>query len=369
MDQPLWPGVPPLPPPLPQAPPPLPERRHQPQFTGTAREFFGIWFVNLILSILTLGIYSAWAKVRTERYFYSNTRLAGSTFDYIANPIAILKGRLIAYAVVILLVVSNHFLPLVYLLIFVLLFLLMPAFIVLSLRFRARNSVWRGIGFRFDQPVSEGYMPFMMWRLISSMTLGLLSPLAQLKQQEFVVEGHRYGTRRFRFKGDLGQYYLQFVIALGTGIGTAIVLISVAVLIALLVKHFTASDGATIFASGFLVALSIVYLLIFVLMAFLQVRYTNLLWRNASLGPHTFESTLRARRVLWIYASNALAIVFSLGLAVPWAMIRLARYRAEHWALLAMGDLDDFAASSDMNVRATGAELVEALDAGLDFGI
>ena len=79
--------------------------RYEPEFTGRAGEFFGIWFVNLSLSILTLGIYSAWAKVRTERYFYGNTRLAGAAFEYFASPIAILKGRLIAYAVVAVLVI------------------------------------------------------------------------------------------------------------------------------------------------------------------------------------------------------------------------------------------------------------------------
>ncbi len=31
-------------------------------FSGRGSEFFGIWIVNVLLSILTLGIYSAWAK-------------------------------------------------------------------------------------------------------------------------------------------------------------------------------------------------------------------------------------------------------------------------------------------------------------------
>ncbi|MGI9420607.1 MAG: DUF898 family protein, partial [Geminicoccaceae bacterium] len=59
-------------------------------FTGRAGEYFGIWIVNLLLSIVTLGIYSAWAKVRTRRYFYGNTKLADSTFDYLASPVQIL---------------------------------------------------------------------------------------------------------------------------------------------------------------------------------------------------------------------------------------------------------------------------------------
>ena len=69
-------------------------------FSATGSEYFRIWIVNLLLSIVTLGIYSAWAKVRRNRYFYSSTHLAGSSFEYHGNPIAILKGRIVAAVVV-----------------------------------------------------------------------------------------------------------------------------------------------------------------------------------------------------------------------------------------------------------------------------
>ncbi|RMH94446.1 DUF898 domain-containing protein [Lysobacter pythonis] len=361
----IWPDAPSLPP----GPPPLPESHHRPQFSGSAREFFGIWFVNLLLSILTLGIYSAWAKVRTERYFYSNTRLAGAAFEYIADPIAILKGRLIAYAIVIVLVLSSHFFKLLYLALIMLVFVAMPAFIVWSLRFRARNSLWRGLGFRFDQPLGDGYMPFFLWKILSSISLGLLSPVARMKQQEFVVEGHRYGVKRFRFQGELGDYYKEFLASLALGVAVMVGIGVLTAVIGFFVRQATGINGSDVLITSLFIVVGAFYLLFFVLLVFLRVRYTNLLWGNAALGPHRFESTLRAREVIWIYASNALAIVFSLGLAVPWAMIRLARYRARHWTLVAMGDLDDFVASSDMRVRATGAELVDALDTGFDFGL
>ncbi|MGZ5661700.1 MAG: DUF898 family protein, partial [Usitatibacter sp.] len=56
-------------------------------FTGDAREYFRIWIVNLFLSVITLGIYSPWAKVRKKRYFYGNTWVAGANFDYHGNPL------------------------------------------------------------------------------------------------------------------------------------------------------------------------------------------------------------------------------------------------------------------------------------------
>ena len=71
--------------------PPLPLR-----FTGRGGEYFGIWIVNLLLTILTVGIYSAWAKVRRIQYFYRHTELAHSSFDFHGSPIKILLGRFIA---------------------------------------------------------------------------------------------------------------------------------------------------------------------------------------------------------------------------------------------------------------------------------
>ena len=67
-------------------------------FTGQGSEYFRIWVVNLLLTLVTLGVYSAWAKVRTARYFRNNTRLDGHVFDYHGNPAAILRGRIIALA-------------------------------------------------------------------------------------------------------------------------------------------------------------------------------------------------------------------------------------------------------------------------------
>ena len=48
-------------------------QRHQIKFHGDGGNYFAIWLVNIFLSVITLGIYSAWAKVRTYRYFYGNT--------------------------------------------------------------------------------------------------------------------------------------------------------------------------------------------------------------------------------------------------------------------------------------------------------
>ena len=58
-------------------------------FSGTGKEYFRIWIVNLCLTIATAGIYSAWAKVRRLQYFHRSTALAGAVFDFHGDPKAI----------------------------------------------------------------------------------------------------------------------------------------------------------------------------------------------------------------------------------------------------------------------------------------
>src|SRR5688500_14405618 len=78
------------------------------EFTGRAGEYFRIWIVNVFLTVITLGIYSAWAKVRRNRYLYSSVRLAGASFEYLAEPMQIFKGRLIAVGLLAVYAAAGH---------------------------------------------------------------------------------------------------------------------------------------------------------------------------------------------------------------------------------------------------------------------
>jgi uncharacterized membrane protein YjgN (DUF898 family) len=78
------------------------------QFKGTADEYFRIWIVNTLLSVVTLGVYSAWAKVQRLQYFYGNTFLDGVPFAYHAAPLAILKGRVLTYGVLAIVAVLSY---------------------------------------------------------------------------------------------------------------------------------------------------------------------------------------------------------------------------------------------------------------------
>jgi len=74
--------------------------------------------------------------------------------------------------------------------------------------------------------------------------------------------------------------------------------------------------------------------------AYLRSRLANLLYGNTRIGPHSLSCRQRARDLVVLYLANALAVLFSAGLLIPWAKVRLARYRAECLTLHAEGSLD-----------------------------
>ena len=64
------------------------------EFTGSGREYFRVWIVNLLLSIVTLGLYTPWARRRTAQYFYSHTHVAGSPLEFVAETRRMVFGFL-----------------------------------------------------------------------------------------------------------------------------------------------------------------------------------------------------------------------------------------------------------------------------------
>ena len=183
-------------------------------FTGKAGEYFGIWIVNLLLSIVTLGIYSAWAKVRRKKYFYNNTLVDGVGFDYHANPIAILKGRIIAVILFIAYSVLSNFSLVLGALLGFTLFLAIPWIVVRGMMFNARNSSYRGLRFDFNGSYGEAIKVFIGYTLLTIVTLGLAIPFVAQRTQKFIISGHKFGTSNFKMEALVKDFYKIYLILL-----------------------------------------------------------------------------------------------------------------------------------------------------------
>ena len=328
------------------------------KFTGSAGEYFKIWIVNIFLTVLTLGIYSAWAKVRKKRYFYGNTFVQNAPFDYLADPIKILKGRLITFGVLVVLLVTVHFLTYLALILVIPAIALFSWLVVKALTFRARNSSYCNIRFDFSGTYGQAMRIFIGQPIITVLTLGLGYPYQPYLRNKFVINNSAYGTTPFTFSVEVRSFYrIYFWQAFG-----------LSVVVGILTTIAIGLGQSLLPASAYQLFGQIISLLAsLTLIAFLRARVTNLVWSNVALGDHRFKSTLSSSEMIWIYLSNAIVIVFSLGLLIPWASIRMARYRLANLCLYSSGKLDNFVASEVEKVGAVGEEIIDFFD--FDVGL
>ena len=396
---------------------PIPENSNTPsdtihaqvgfEFHGRTAEYFKIWIVNLLLSIITLGIYSAWAKVRTKRYFYSNTQLEGSSFDYTAEPIQILKGRLLAVALLCAYQGISYLWPQFSSIAFLGLVILAPLVIVMSMRFRMRNTVWRGVRFGFDIELAKAYrlfmppivyfallaaLPFVLgvdltvledpeaniddpdvintWKTYSiavgsSAILAMLAfPWWQKNFYEYVGNASRYGQEKFSFIGFssefYGIYFAAFAISLGGfALAFALIFIISTTFSPLLEGSFLESAIPVLFVVIFMIPYAMAA-------AYIVTQRTNVVYSNLQLGKLCLNSQLSPKYMMWLYTTNTLAIVLSLGFAIPWAMIRVAHYRAST-ITLHTANLEAFSAKQMEDSNAVGEEVGEMF--GFDMGL
>ena len=183
-------------------------------FNGKASEYFGIWIVNLLLTLVTFGIYSAWAKVRRKKYFYNNILVDNVGFDYHAKPIAILKGRVIAFAFFIAYSLSGQFNPFIPGALMLIFFIALPWLVVRYSMFNARNTSHRGLRFDFVGKVGEAFRVFFLLPIITMFTLGLAVPFASHQRNKFLMDNHKFGMSQFNMQATVKSFYKVYWIVI-----------------------------------------------------------------------------------------------------------------------------------------------------------
>lgn len=326
------------------------------EFKGDGFEYFKIWIVNILLTIVTLGVYSAWAKVRDNRYFYANTFLDEHNFEYHANPKKILIGRIILVVIVLLMTVLSTLAPVLAIFIALLWGIALPFFIHQGIRFKLAYSSYRNVRFHFERNLKESYISFLALPFISVFTLYLLYPFAIFKQRKFLIDNANFGTSQFSSDFSAGEVYK----------------ICIFTVVGFIVSSFL---GFSLFGAplaigkfGFMTMLSII--LFFLIPAacywFYYISMRNLVMSSTSLDMNSLYSDIDFKQFIFIKATNYLGIIFTLGLFYPWARVRLARFLADNTFLNSMENLNNYTANQTQDVDATGSEVVDYID--FDFG-
>lgn len=372
-------------------------------FHGTGKQFFSIWIVNIALIILTLGIYTAWAKVRTSRFFYQNLELEGSRFEYHATPLSLLRGYLIVAIFVFVYSVLSMAAPVlsgVSTLAFV---LTMPWAAAKALQFKLANSSYRGVHFSFNGSIARSYFVIfgpllglvalfsvvylftnrflnannlLFFTLIAtSMTLigvFMVSGYFLHAQRLYVTNNSKFGNAKFSCHFSLKTYSMIVLkVVLLFVLSVSVILLTFAMNLQewyLKNAHTGASGFANLNTQAFAAAI-FVYLSIVAVAVYGWTTVTNAVWNHTLLADaHLFHCEMSAVRTVWIVLSNLALNLLTLGLFIPFGKVRLLKYRVSCTKISIYESLENIYAEKPhrlVNATAEGA----ADYAGIGFAI
>jgi uncharacterized membrane protein YjgN (DUF898 family) len=327
------------------------------RFTGSGSEYFRIWIVNLLLTLLTVGLYYPYARVRRLRYFYGNTLIGGHALDFHARPASMLRGYLLVAMLLGLYHWAGSTSLMAGLVALLALAALWPALYRSAQRFRMANTSWRGLRFGFDGSTGGAYRAWLLIALAwcGSVSMGLISEHTEEASPAHELVGliglasllisfalpyglwqlKAYQHNHFLYAGETARFSLGASSIYGL-IGK-IVLIGIAgmVLIGVVVflpifgfDHFHFVPSPTAVLAGFLL-LTIVGTPWLLISTIYTARLQNLCWSATRTHSLRFDSRLSVRALLWLNLKNWLAIVFTLGFYWPFAAIAITRLRLE----------------------------------------
>ena len=367
------------------------------RFNGTGSEYFKIWIVNILLTIITLGIYYPWAKVRNRRYFYANSTLADRNFEYHATGKQLLLGFIIGVILFAIYTFITQVAP-QYALGFVAFFMLiLPWLIWRSLMFNMKVTSFSNVHFSFRGALKTSYKIFLGYPLLVFLIfvgLGILASVVtpalekqeidpsiviiagiivgiiamalylyvivviQKKSKEYMIGNSFYGQGAFstnletkKFLSIYAKGVLFAIIPLGImglgafGMGAGGVEI-------LFIIGYVGFIIASLLAGAYIMSRTRAYV------------YENTLLDNRI----SFQSTLGARALAWVIFTNFLMILVTIGFAMPWAKVRMARLMLENTLVDTSGGFNEYLTQEQERGGAIGEQIGEAFDVDMDVG-
>lgn len=309
---------------------------HRFYFFGRGSQFFGIVAVNLILTIITLGLYYPWAKAAYRRYIWNETEFRSSRFVFHGTGREMFKGFLIAYIILIALYLSLALageydnMWILILLFYGLLLLLIPFALYGAWRYRISRTSWRGIYFYFTGSFGEFLKLFMQEVFLTIITFGIYGAWMRVNLQKYLFEHTHIGHIRFNFLGSGGTLF--GINLLGALLFYPSLFLYVPIWIKdrfnFTINHTTMSDG-----------------------------------ENKGL----LQSTLKGGEAWSVLVGNFFMLVFTLGLAFPWTYMRKLNMYFDNVIIPDGFDFDNLAQSDAEFRDATGDEMLDILDMGIDF--
>ena len=172
-------------------------------WVGGKGSYMAMFYINWLITIITLGLYSPWLKVKTKKYFYTHTRLYTSNFDFDAAGVGILITRVITVVLVGFILIMHYAVEINLLGFKFIGFVLLPIIPILIIRgyaFNARYTIWNNIRFKYTTRYASAFLHFFILTFPLLVTLALLAYFVIWGERKFLpFDMHElpFGTELF----------------------------------------------------------------------------------------------------------------------------------------------------------------------------
>jgi uncharacterized membrane protein YjgN (DUF898 family) len=358
-------------------------------YDGKISELFGIFLLNLLLTIITFGIFRFWAITRIRRYLWSHMRFEGTRLNYTGKGKELFLGFLLAMLILLLMFAGAAALagllamvhpvlatiPMV--VAYVGIFILFGAAHFSAQRYRLSRTEWRGIRGGMVGSAPRYGLAWVLYLLLVIVTLYQAIPWMQVGLARRRINATRFGSAVFHFEGRAGRLYPAW---LATIIGYVLMLAVIGGVVAVFawptLSHMSAGGlkgpGMEVAMRHLLPVIGLGLIAFVTLSGLLATWYYARLVRllvgntNAVIAGDTlrFSSTVTAGALLWLVVSNLLIALFTLGLGLPIVMHRTARYISGTTRMAGTFDAAVLAQST-LARPGVGEGFLQALDPGI----
>lgn len=328
------------------------------RFTGTWREYLPIAASNVLLIIVTLGIYRFWAAARQRRYLWSRTEVIGDRLEWSGTG----KEMFIGF-----LVVMCFLLP--FFLFFQFLFpaliargkieaasgammLFYIAILYLSgvagfraLRYRLSRTWWRGIRGGSDEPGWNYGGEYLGRTILSAITLFIAWPWMATALFRSRWNAMSFGSLKFSStltaEGLGGRWALVYLVPLG-----------LLVVLGTIATMMFANPGASLEESMRTMAaiFTVIVLFLYIVIPLMTLHWYAKFYRNAAdtmvLGDLEFGFDATTWQWLKLFLGNIALAVATLGLGLAYWGYRNWAFMVRHTHLYGEINVSDLAQST-----------------------
>ncbi len=303
------------------------------KFNADGGTLFGIVLINTLLTFVTLGFYYPWARAKTLKYFYSQTEFNGTPFEFHGTGKEMFKGFVkvviiiaVIYAIVIAGSLTKN--PLLILLVYPIIFLIIPFAIHGAMRYRLSRTSWRGIHFGYHGDLKELLGLFFKNLLLTICTLGIYGAWMQINLHRYVESNSRIGNAQVKFEAEGGDFfwlnfkgYLLSIVTLG------------------------------IYLPWWITSMHRFY-----------IEHTSIVQNE---NEYKFKTNITGGDFFILSIVNALITVFTLGIGYSWVRVRVMRFYIENLELESGFNPDALVQTEEEYTNATGDDMLSMLEIDL----